>query len=197
MASFQYSGALTLWGLWIGRRLSLEPLPSFIIACADSKQANRHCSGPRGLCHGSEAQDQDQSCHGPYSSAYQIASLSTGTGFMAVWSAEMHVWPHSRLNKLLQGGPCSYYDLQGIAITTSALRQNERTAHSADACVCAPVRNKPRKCVQWTSAPHRRAICLVVPISCCVDTLVADSPILTVTVSRGSHCGKRRHPEPW
>lgn len=103
----------------------------------------------------------------------------------------MHVWLRSRLAKPLQGGPCSYYDLRGIAITASALRQNERTTHSAEACARAPVRNRPIKCVQWNSAPHRRAICLVVPISCCVDTLVADSPIPTVTESPGSHCGKR------
>ena len=35
-------------GLWRGRSLSSEPLPSFITACADSKQANQHCSGRRG-----------------------------------------------------------------------------------------------------------------------------------------------------
>ncbi len=163
-------------------------LPSLLHALTANK--------PTGIAGGHEAcvmalRPKTRFCHSPYRSAHQIASPSTGTGFMAVWSAEMHVWLCSRLDKPLQGGPCSYYDLRGIAITASALRQNERTTHSTEACARAPVRNRPIKCVQWTSAPHRRAICLVVPISCCVDTLVADSPIPTVTESPGSHSGKR------
>lgn len=149
MASFQWSGALTLWGLWIGWSLSPEPLPSFITACADSKQADRHCWGPRGLCHGSEAQDPILSW--PISLCPpNCFPLNRNRIYGSMKRRDACL---TRLYKPLQGGPCSYYDLRGIAITASALRQNERTTHSGEACVRAPVRNKPRKCVQWTSAP--------------------------------------------
>lgn len=178
--------------------LSVEGL-LFSANNADSMQVASACSGLEGLC-------------GTRGSALISPCPSTGLlqrgriyGYTTVHSSRwMSLTTLFRTKRSPQerkplGGPCAFHNLaRGNCSHCLSLRQWGRMKLSpdvsgsvlVDGCTAEHKLKTGYVCVQWASSPHQRAIYLVVPISCRVDTLVPNPLILTVTESLGSHWGR-------